>query len=88
MIGINDLIQDVSSFIRNLAGPAAILNELDLLISANTAIVHLAGAMNKPAWFLLPIALNGVGYLTRKIHPGIPVFACFDKQKDQAGRSL
>jgi len=32
---------------------AAILSELDLLISCDTAIVHLAGALNRPVWVAL-----------------------------------
>lgn len=33
---------------------AAILQQLDLLISVDTAIVHLAGALARPAWVMLP----------------------------------
>jgi len=33
---------------------AALVSELDLVISVTTAVVDLAGAMNKPAWVLVP----------------------------------
>ena len=38
----------------DFADTAAVLAGLDLLISVDTAIVHLAGALGRPAWVLLP----------------------------------
>ncbi|MEP1030507.1 MAG: glycosyltransferase family 9 protein, partial [Alphaproteobacteria bacterium] len=36
------------------ADTAAVVAGLDLVISADTAVLHLAGAMGRPAWGLLP----------------------------------
>jgi len=45
---------DGSSNDRDLAETAALLATLDLVITTDTCIAHLAGAMAKPAWILLP----------------------------------
>jgi hypothetical protein len=45
---------DVSADISDLADTAALFAELDLIISADTATAHLAGALGRPVWTLLP----------------------------------
>ncbi len=40
----------------DFAGTAALVAELDLVISVDTSIAHLAGALAKPTWILLPFA--------------------------------
>ncbi|HEX5244474.1 MAG TPA: tetratricopeptide repeat protein [Tepidisphaeraceae bacterium] len=46
-------IVDHSADLRDFADSAALLENLDLLISTDTAIVHLAGALGKETWTLL-----------------------------------
>lgn len=47
-------VWDGASRDRDLADTAALLATLDLVISTDTCIAHLAGAMSKPVWILLP----------------------------------
>jgi tetratricopeptide (TPR) repeat protein len=47
-------VVDGSSGERDLAETAALMAILDLVITTDTCIAHLAGAMGKPVWILLP----------------------------------
>jgi tetratricopeptide (TPR) repeat protein len=47
-------VWDGSGRDRDLAETAALVATLDLVVTTDTAIAHLAGAMGKPVWILLP----------------------------------
>jgi tetratricopeptide (TPR) repeat protein len=47
-------VWDGSSGERDLAETAALVAGLDLVITTDTCVAHLAGAMDKPVWILLP----------------------------------
>lgn len=42
--------------LNDFAETAALIEEMDLIITVDTSVAHLAGAMGKPLWLLLPYA--------------------------------
>jgi hypothetical protein len=51
-------IVDMSREIRSFADTAAIISQLDLIISIDTGPAHLAAALNRPVWLLLSAACD------------------------------
>ncbi|WP_263355783.1 tetratricopeptide repeat protein [Acidicapsa ligni] len=47
-------LADASAMDDDLADTAALIQNLDLVISTDTAVAHLTGALGKPLWLLLP----------------------------------
>ena len=46
-------VVDLSPWITDLADTAAAIMNLDLVVTVDTAVAHLAGALDKPVWLLL-----------------------------------
>jgi len=57
---------------RNLDDLAALISVCDLVISVDNLIVHLAGALNKPCWVLLPKTPNWRWLLNVNLSPWYP----------------
>jgi hypothetical protein len=58
-------------------GTAALVDTLDLVISVDTSLAHLAGALGKPAWVLLPFAPDWRWTLGRDDSPWYPTARLF-----------
>jgi tetratricopeptide (TPR) repeat protein len=79
----NALLQSRSAVVhaaaefRDFADTAAAISSLDLVISADTAVAHLAGAMGKPLMLLLPYAADFRWLRARADSPWYPTARLF-----------
>jgi Tfp pilus assembly protein PilF len=68
---------DLTDSIRDFSDTAALLAQLDLMITVDTSVLHLAGAMGRPTWALLPFSppwLYPVGRRENPWYPGMRMF--------------
>jgi Glycosyltransferase family 9 (heptosyltransferase) len=49
-------LPDLTPWMTDYAETAALIDNLDLVITVDTSVAHLAGALGKPVWILLPHA--------------------------------
>ena len=47
-------IENLGPELDDFCDTAAVLSQLDLVLSVDTAVAHLAGALGKPVWLMLP----------------------------------
>jgi len=65
-------IVDLSPELKDFAETAGAILNLDLVIAVDTAVAHLAGALGKPVWIMLPFAPDWRWLLDRDDSPWYP----------------
>lgn len=75
--GLGEQITDLSPFLTDFAATAAIVAQLDLIISVDTAVAHLAGALGKTVWLLLPYGADWRWMTARDDSPWYPTMRLF-----------
>lgn len=74
-------ILDLTEQIHDFADTAALIEQLDLVISIDTSVPHLAGALSKPVWVLLPSAGEWRWLMGRSDTPWYPTMRLFRQPK-------
>lgn len=75
-------VVDHSGFVHDFTDSAAFIANLDLIISVDTAVAHLAGALGTPVWTLLPFVPEWRWLLERSDSPWYPTMRLFRQVSD------
>jgi hypothetical protein len=70
-------IIDLTDGIEDFLDTAGLIMNLDLVISVDTAVAHLAGALGKPVWVLIPFVPDWRWMLNREDSPWYPTMRLF-----------
>jgi len=74
---------DFTSEWQDFTDSAAMLQNLDLVITVDTAIAHLAGAMARPVWVMLAPNADWRWLLARADSPWYPTMRLFRREHDE-----
>ncbi|WP_315775662.1 MULTISPECIES: tetratricopeptide repeat protein [unclassified Bradyrhizobium] len=75
---------DLAPLLSDFAETAAAVAALDLVISVDTSVAHLAGALGRPVWVLLPYALDWRWLRDRADTPWYPTMRLFRQGQPMA----
>jgi tetratricopeptide (TPR) repeat protein len=75
-MALTDLTADLADF----ADTAALVANLDLVVTIDTSVAHLAGALGKPTWVLLPHVSDWRWMLGRDDSPWYPTVRLFRQE--------
>jgi tetratricopeptide (TPR) repeat protein len=78
----NPLLIDHSAEVKDFTDTAAIIEELDLIITIDTAVAHLAGALARPVWVMLPLCPDFRWLMDRPDTPWYPTARLFRQQRE------
>jgi tetratricopeptide (TPR) repeat protein len=74
---MTDFTRDLNDF----ADTAALIENLDLVISVDTSVAHLAGALAKPVWVLIPFSSDFRWLMDRTDSPWYPTMRLFRQKQ-------
>ena len=72
----------------NFSETAALISNLDLIISVDTSVAHLAGALAKPVWVMLAFIPDWRWLLDRDDSPWYPTARLFRQDDSRAWESV
>jgi Flp pilus assembly protein TadD len=78
--GLQNKIRDLAPQLTDYAETAAAVSQLDLVITADTSVAHLAGSLGTAVWMLTPFAPDWRWLLERNDSPWYPSMRLFRQQ--------
>lgn len=72
---------DITMLINDFADTAALVSQMDMVISIDTAVAHLAGSLGIRTWLLVPYAPDWRWGLEREDSPWYPCMRLYRQQK-------
>jgi len=87
LAGHKDVIQ-LADELADFSDTAAVMAQLDLIISVDTSTVHLAGALGRPVWILLPYLPDWRWLLERDTSPWYPAARLFRQDETRGWDSV
>jgi Tfp pilus assembly protein PilF len=70
-------VMDFAGEFTDFAQTAALIENLDLVVAVDTSVAHLAAAIGKPTWVLLPFVTDWRWLLNREDSPWYPTMRLF-----------
>jgi hypothetical protein len=86
--GAGVLIRDCSAALGDFADTATALTQIDLVVCVDTALAHLAGAMGRNAFVLLPFVADWRWLRQRQDSPWYPTLRLFRQEKPGDWKSV
>ena len=74
-------VEDLAPFLADFSETAGAISQLDLVVSVDTAVAHLAGALGHNVWTLLPYNADWRWLLEREDSPWYPTMRLFRQSK-------
>lgn len=74
-------VADLSGELQDFSETAAVLQALDGLVTVDTSVAHLAGALGRPAWALLKAAPDWRWLLGREDSPWYPTMRLYRQER-------
>jgi hypothetical protein len=75
-------LHDLTTRIRDFSDTAALVANLDLVVSIDSAVAHLSAAMGLPTWVLVARAPDWRYHLERSDNPWYPTMTLFRQDRD------
>jgi hypothetical protein len=80
-VGLTERLIDIGNVLTDFSETAAVISALDLIITVDTAMAHLAGALGAPVWTMLCHTPDWRWHLHRADSPWYPTMRLFRQTK-------